>query len=71
MQGRVESLLFDGANSRVMVRDTRTGHEITVTLPQTGEFADLGRGRPVHLGWTRAQAKCFAVGDKTGEAAAQ
>jgi spermidine/putrescine transport system ATP-binding protein len=70
MQGRVENLLFDGANSRVMVRDTRTGHEITVTLPQTGEFAELGRGRSVHLGWTRGQAKCFAVDDDAGEAPA-
>ena len=70
VRGRVENILFDGANSRVMVRDGASGHEIMVTLPQTGEFAALSRGQEVHLGWTLAQAKCFPAGDDAARAGA-
>ena len=59
MTGRVDSLLFNGANSAVLVRDERTGGKILVALPQTGEFADLVRGQDLHLAWNAEQAKCF------------
>lgn len=59
LSGKVESLLFNGANSRVLVRDPSSGDKITVTLPQTGEFNDLQPGQDLHLGWRLAQAKCF------------
>src|SRR2546429_5103581 len=39
--GRVESLLFDGANSAVLVREEKTHAAIRIALPQTGRFADL------------------------------
>jgi len=58
MTGQVESLLFNGAASRVLVR-VRSG-EVDVALPQSGEFADLARGEKLHLGWSRA--RCFPVG---------
>lgn len=57
--GTVESVLFDGAKSRVMVREARTGGEITAALPQTGRFADLAPGQTVHLGWEAAGGVCF------------
>jgi len=59
LQGRVESILFDGANSRVMVRDSETGDDIMVALPQTGRLMGLARGEGVHVGWDARQAKCF------------
>ncbi|WP_420556024.1 ABC transporter ATP-binding protein [Roseovarius sp.] len=59
MQGRVTSLLFNGAASRVLVEDD-AGETLEVTLPQTGEFASLKRGDRVHIGWGAAQAMCFA-----------
>ncbi len=59
LQGRVESILFDGANSRVMVRDSETGDDIMVALPQTGRLMGLARGEDVHVGWDARQAKCF------------
>ncbi|WP_323764451.1 ABC transporter ATP-binding protein [Marinovum sp.] len=58
LQGRVTSLLFNGAASRVLVED-EAGETLEVTLPQSGEFAALQRGDTVHIGWGAAQASCF------------
>ncbi|RKF17234.1 ABC transporter ATP-binding protein [Roseovarius spongiae] len=61
LSGTVGSLLFNGAASRIIVESGEAGGEIEVTLPQSGEFADLKRGAPVHVGWSAAQANCFAA----------
>lgn len=58
LQGRVASILFNGAASRVLVEDD-AGETLEVTLPQSGEFAALERGDRVHIGWGAAQASCF------------
>jgi spermidine/putrescine transport system ATP-binding protein len=63
LSGQVENLLFNGANSTVQVRDSRTGGEVMVRMPQTAEFANLAHGAPVYLGWNDAQAKCFPAGE--------
>ncbi len=63
--GKVSSLLFNGAASRIMVQDTGPnagGEEVEVTLPQSGEFANLKQGSSVHIGWSAAQTTCFAKG---------
>ena len=60
--GRVESLLFDGANSAVLVREARTRMEIRIALPQTGRFADLGVGETVAFGFDAQRAVCFRAG---------
>ena len=62
VEGAVSSVLFNGANSRVLVHDRASGGEIDVALPQSGEFADIARGAPVHIGWGVQQAQCFAKG---------
>ncbi|WP_027262460.1 ABC transporter ATP-binding protein [Sedimentitalea nanhaiensis] len=59
VSGVVSSLLFNGAASRILVRD-EVGEEIEVTLPQSGEFANLTKGAPVHIGWAGDQTTCFA-----------
>ena len=59
--GRVESLLFDGANSAVLLREERTGTEFRVALPQTGELADLREGEQVAFGFDPQRAMCFKV----------
>ena len=59
LQGTVTNVLFNGAASRVLVEDD-AGETLEVTLPQTGEFANLERGDTVHIGWGAAQATCFA-----------
>jgi spermidine/putrescine transport system ATP-binding protein len=59
--GRVASLLFDGANSAVLVHEERTQAEFRIALPQTGQLADLAVGEPVAFGFEAARATCFAV----------
>ncbi len=61
LRGRVESILFDGANSRVMVRHVETGDDIMVAQPQAGALIGLERGDSLHLGWNAGQAQCFAA----------
>ena len=59
--GRVESLLFDGANSAVLLRESATQREFRIALPQTGRFADLKAGESVAFGFDPQQAVCFGV----------
>ena len=60
---RVTSLLFDGANSAVLLHETQSNTEFRISLPQTGEFADLSVGETVAFGFDAARAVCFAAGD--------
>jgi spermidine/putrescine transport system ATP-binding protein len=64
--GRVESLLFDGANSAVLVREARTRVEIRIALPQTGRFADLGIGETIAFGFDPQRAACFRASNHGG-----
>ena len=57
--GRVESVLFNGANSQLILRDAAQGGEISVALPQTGAFRDLGKGDTVYFGWEPDQTRCY------------
>ncbi len=63
MDGVVDSLLFNGANSRVLVRSAN-GELIEADVTLTGKD-DLAPGEEVCLSWSSAQAMCFASG-KTG-----
>ncbi len=69
LRGRVESILFDGANSRVMVRHPATGDDIMAALPQTIRLMGLARGADIHLGWDPLQAKCFPASTEVSGAA--
>lgn len=57
--GVVESVLFNGANSQLIVREQQNGGEISVALPQTGEFRDLSKGDPIFFGWDPEQTRCY------------
>jgi spermidine/putrescine transport system ATP-binding protein len=59
-QGAVESLLFDGANSAVLLRETVSGGEFRIALPQTGRFADLRVGETVHFSFDPRRATAYA-----------
>jgi len=67
LTGSVTSLLFNGAASRALLKDTKTGGAITVNLPQTGEFGDLVQGDVLSLSWQRTKAKCFRTDIATQE----
>jgi spermidine/putrescine transport system ATP-binding protein len=60
-QGRVESLLFDGANSAVLVREDRSHTEFRIALPQTGQLADLAVGEAVCFTFDAQRAVCFGA----------
>ena len=64
--GRVASLLFDGANSAVLVREEKNRAEIRIALPQTGRFADLGVDEAIAFGFDPQRAVCFRAGDHAG-----
>jgi len=59
-RAQVESLLFDGANSAVLLREEVSRAEFRIALPQTGQFADLQPGETVHFGFDPQRAVCFA-----------
>lgn len=56
---RVESLLFDGANSTVLVTEERSHARVRIALPQTGRLADLRVGERVHFSFDPERALCF------------
>ncbi|HVC02184.1 MAG TPA: ABC transporter ATP-binding protein [Steroidobacteraceae bacterium] len=60
-EGLVESLLFDGAKSAVLLRETRSRREFRVALPQTGQFADLRPGERILFSFDPTRAACFAT----------
>jgi spermidine/putrescine transport system ATP-binding protein len=60
-QARVESLLFDGAKSAVLVREDRSRTEFRIALPQTGQLADLAVGEAVCFTFDPQRAVCFGA----------
>ena len=57
-RGIVDSLLFNGANSRILVR-VEGGQLIEADFPQVGEVAELKPGDNVQLTWPTAHTSCF------------
>jgi spermidine/putrescine transport system ATP-binding protein len=66
-RGRVDSILFDGANSAVLLREEKSQIEFRIALPQTGQLADLAAGEDVYFGFDPQRAVCF-VADRTADA---
>ncbi len=60
LNGTIESVLFDGANSTVLVREHGSGCALNVALPHTGEFSNLTIGETVHLGIHAEHVQLFA-----------
>jgi spermidine/putrescine transport system ATP-binding protein len=58
--GTIDSLLFDGANSAVLLKEEHTHFEFRVALPQTGRLADLRPGERVYFSFDPQRAICFA-----------
>jgi spermidine/putrescine transport system ATP-binding protein len=59
--GEVQSVLFDGANSAVLLVELQTRFEFRVALPQTGRLADLKTGAQVFFGFDPQRAICFTA----------
>jgi spermidine/putrescine transport system ATP-binding protein len=58
--GVLDDLLFNGANSRALVR-TDKGEVIAVALPQTGAARQLREGAALTLSFAAEQCLCFAA----------
>ncbi len=58
IDGLVDSILFNGANSRVLVRD-KVGELIEADVILTGGTDDLKPNDPVRLDWSPDQTMCF------------
>jgi spermidine/putrescine transport system ATP-binding protein len=59
--GKVTAVLFDGANSSLMVDVPALGGALRIAMPQTGPLASLDVGAPVLVGWTPEAARIFAT----------
>jgi len=57
--GSIESLLFDGANSAVLLNEEVSRLPFRVALPQTGRLADLKVGERIHFSFDPRRAVCF------------
>ncbi len=57
--GVVDSLLFDGANSAVLLKEEVSQFPFRVALPQTGRLSDLKVGERVHFSFDPQRAVCF------------
>ncbi|MCB1439515.1 MAG: ABC transporter ATP-binding protein [Nitratireductor sp.] len=62
--GKVDSLLFNGANSRALVK-LESGEFIEANVTLTGGTEDIRPGETVHLAWDPESAICFASGSGT------
>jgi spermidine/putrescine transport system ATP-binding protein len=60
-KGEVRAVLFDGANSSLMVDVPYLGVPVRVAMPQTGPLAGLSVGAPVAVGWTPNAARIFSA----------
>jgi len=58
LAGQIDSILFNGANSRVLVRD-RTGELIEADIKLTGGTGDPKPGDAVQLSWPSERTLCF------------
>ena len=57
--GEVQSVLFDGANSAVLLQEVKTRREFRIALPQTGQFSDIKPRDPVVFGFDPLRAICY------------
>jgi spermidine/putrescine transport system ATP-binding protein len=62
LSGIVDSLLFNGANSRILVRMSKdTRDMVEVDFPNLDSQANIRAGDEVHLSWPASRARCFAL----------
>lgn len=62
----VRALLFDGGNSRLLVTVRDRPEELTVALPQTGQYDHVRRGDRIRVGWASAASRAFPGGEDRG-----
>ena len=61
----VKSILFDGANSRLLVSPVDSDRELLVALPQNRQFDYIQPQDTVEIGWDQHSGICFPVEGET------
>ncbi|NNG00612.1 MAG: ABC transporter ATP-binding protein [Desulfobacteraceae bacterium] len=64
-EAHIRSLLFDGANSRIIATPKNSDRELLVALPQNRQHDDLCPGDIVEIGWDKSSGICFATETET------
>jgi spermidine/putrescine transport system ATP-binding protein len=59
----VKSLLFDGANSRLLAHPVNGDTELLIALPQNRQFDYIRRDDRIEVGWDPQSGICFAAGE--------
>jgi spermidine/putrescine transport system ATP-binding protein len=57
----IKSILFDGANSRLLATPVDGDAELMIALPQNRQYDHLNTGDRVDIGWNARAASCFQV----------
>jgi spermidine/putrescine transport system ATP-binding protein len=55
----VKSILFDGGNSRLLVKSGQSAKELIVALPQNNAYDDIKPRDNIRIGWHPAGSVCF------------
>lgn len=55
----VKSILFDGANSHLLVHPLRAETELLVALPQNRQYDYVRREDKIEIGWAKSSGICF------------
>lgn len=55
----IKSILFDGANSRLLATPLDSQRELMIALPQNRQYDHLKVGDRVDVGWNARSASCF------------
>ena len=55
----MNNILFDGANSQLLVEEQTSSEEIKVKLPQTAEFMHLKKGDKLQISFPMQQVNVF------------
>ncbi len=58
-QATVKSILFDGANSHLLVEPQKTHKEVLVALPQNKQFDHIQVQDTIEIGWDEQSGICF------------
>jgi spermidine/putrescine transport system ATP-binding protein len=60
-EGRVSAVLFDGANSSLLIETLGFDRPVRAVLPQAGPLAGIEVGAPSQVGWTADAMRVFAA----------
>ena len=60
----VKSILFDGANSRLLVHPLQTETELLIALPQNRQYDYVRPDDKIEVGWAQASGICFPKSDQ-------